>query len=485
MASTLLYDFKRSLLKPVALITLAFFVIAGIGVGLYLHHISGIGPSDYENLNLLALCYHSVKNSFITGIVFNNQGEPLPDAKVLVMHDGEVVNSTVTNNQGTFNIDIGYPLPLNTSESTPNIVVEVEYNGLTRFWSSVPQYSGTGYGALSSGVNYGVIPIISSSELWKLNVNLPLIFSKSSESGIAILQEFGDNLIILSPDNLTLELGFFHNISQFNVNSPLPIKKVVNVSAFKPEIVSLNIPNGTNYVVVEYYLPGSPTSIDTYISAVYPHTDLWYNVLYNYPNPLVFYSLLFPFIAIYLAYSMFADPRSNGTLEFLLARPVTKGILYFNRFMANLLTVLVSSIIFNAVAALVILLITGILIPSYTIIMETLGTFSNLSAYVSLTYMSGGLTRQSKLALAIPISLYLVLLAIVFSASSFPSMPWLVYVPPLVLENYINDQILITLQPQILTPVQPLSLLGSVVSAALWVTVPAIIGYVAFKKEDI
>jgi len=108
-----------------------------------------------------------------------------------------------------------------------------------------------------------------------------------------------------------------------------------------------------------------------------------------------------------------------------------------------------------------------------------------LSAYVSLTYMSGGLTRQSKLALAIPISLYLVLLAIVFSASSFPSMPWLVYVPPLVLENYINDQILITLQPQILTPVQPLSLLGSVVSAALWVTVPAIIGYVAFKKEDI
>jgi len=137
MASTLLYDFKRSLLKPVVLITLVFFVIAGVGVSLFLHHISGIGPSDYENLNLLALCYHSVKNSFITGIVFNNQGEPLPDAEVLVMHDGEVVNSTVTNNQGTFNIDIGYPLPLNTSESTPYIVVEVEYNGLTRFWSSV------------------------------------------------------------------------------------------------------------------------------------------------------------------------------------------------------------------------------------------------------------------------------------------------------------------------------------------------------------
>ena len=30
MASTLLYDFKRSLLKPVVLITLVFFVIAGI-----------------------------------------------------------------------------------------------------------------------------------------------------------------------------------------------------------------------------------------------------------------------------------------------------------------------------------------------------------------------------------------------------------------------------------------------------------------------
>ena len=487
MASTLLYDFKRSLLKPVALITLVFFVIAGIGVGLFLHNLTGtgIGPSDYENLNLLALCYHSVKNSFITGIVFNNQGEPLPDAKVLVMHDGEVVNSTVTNSQGTFNIAIGYPLPLNTSESTPNIVVKVEYNGLTRFGSSVPMlHPGTGFGTRSSGVNYGVIPIISSSELWKFSV-CGLITPNSSERGIAISQEFDDHLIILSSDNLTLELGFFHNFSGFNVFSPLPDKKVVNVSAFKPEIVSLNIPNGTNYVVVEYYLPGSPTLIDASGSDVYPHTYLWYNVLYSYTNPLTFYSLLFPFIAIYLAYSMFADPRSNGTLEFLLARPVTKGILYFSRFMANLLTVPVSSVIFNAVAALVILLFTGIPIASHIIIMETLGIFSIVSAYVSLTYMFGGLTRQSKLALAIPISLYLVLLAIGFLASFSPSMHWLAYVPPSVLESYINDQILRMLQPQILTIVLPLSLSGSVVSAALWVTVPAIIGYVAFKKEDI
>jgi len=486
MASTLLYDFKRSLLKPVALITLIFFVIAGIGVGLYLHYITGIGPLDYEDLNFLALYYHSVKNSFITGIVFNNQGEPLPDAKVLVMHDGELVNSTVTNSQGTFNIAIGYPFPLNTSESTPNIVVKVEYNGLTRFGSSVPMLQhGIGFGIRLSGVNYGVTPIISSSELWKFSKYLPLIFPNSSESGIAVLQEFDDHLIILSSDNLTLELGFFHNISGFNVHSPLPEKKVVNVSAFKPEIVSLDIPNGTNYVVVEYYLPGSSTSIDTSTSDVYPHTYLWYDVLSSYPSALAFYSLLFPFVAIYLAYSMFADPRSNGALEFLLARPVTKGILYFNRFMANLLTVLVSSVIFNAVAALVILLFTGILIPSYIMIMETLGIFSDVSAYVSLTYMSGGLTRQSKLALAIPISLYLVILAIGFSASFFPSMPWLAYVQPLVLESYVNDQILRMLQPQIITLVQPLSLSGSVVSPALWVTVPAVIGYVAFKKEDI
>jgi len=174
---------------------------------------------------------------------------------------------------------------------------------------------------------------------------------------------------------------------------------------------------------------------------------------------------------------MFANPRSNGTLEFLLARPVTKGILYFSRFMANLLTVLVSSVIVNVVAALVISLYTGIPIASYIIIMETLGIFTNVSAYVSLTYMFGGLTRQSKLALAIPISLYLVLLAIGFLASFSPSMHWLAYVPPSVLESYINDKIF--------NISQSLSLLGSVVSAALWVTVPAIIGYVAFKKEDI
>jgi len=44
MASTLLYDFKRSLLKPVVLITLVFFAIAGIGDSLFQLNISGIGP---------------------------------------------------------------------------------------------------------------------------------------------------------------------------------------------------------------------------------------------------------------------------------------------------------------------------------------------------------------------------------------------------------------------------------------------------------
>jgi ABC-2 type transport system permease protein len=487
MASTLLYDFKRSLLKPVVLITLVFFAIAGIGVSLLLLHLSGIGPLDYENLNLLALYYHSVKNSFITGIVFNNQGEPLPDAKVLVIHDGEVVNSTVTNSQGTFNITIGYPLPLNTSEITPNIVVKVEYNGLTRSWSNVPmsqpgiinsvsQYSDTGFGALSSGVNYAVTPIINSSELWKFSECAPITPNRS-ESGIAVLQEFDDHLIILSSENLTLELGFFHNSPTLNFSSPLPNKKVVNVSAFKPEIVSLDIPNEANWVVVEYYLPGSPTLIDASVSHVHPLTYLARKVLPYYPSALAFYVLFFPFVAIYLAYSMFTNPRSNGALEFLLARPVTKGILYFNRLLANLLTVLVSSVIMNAVAVLTISLYTGIPIASYIIIMETLGIFTDVSAYVSLTYMLGGLTKECKLALAVPILLSLVLPAIGFLASLYPSEPWLAYVPPSVLDSYINDKIF--------NISQPLSLSGSVVSAALWVTVPAIIGYVAFKKEDI
>jgi hypothetical protein len=68
----------------------------------------------------------------------------------------------------------------------------------------------------------------------------------------------------------------------------------------------------------------------------------------------------------------------------------------------------------NAVAALVISLYTGIPIVSYIIVMETLGMFTNVSAYVSLTYMFGGLTRESKLALAIPILLSLVLPVISF-----------------------------------------------------------------------
>jgi|GEM_PF-1309847 len=487
MASTLLYDFKRSLLKPVVLITLVFFAIAGMGVSYHLVHLSGIGPLDYENLNLLALYYHSVKNSFITGIVFNNQGEPLPDAEVLVMHDGKVVNSTVTNNQGTFNITIGYPLPLNTSESTPNIVVKVEYNGLTRSWSNVPmlqlgiingvsQYSGTSFGALSSGVNYGVTPIINSSELWKFSECVPIAPNRSV-SGIAVLQEFDDHLIILSSDNLTLELGFFHNFSALNVSSPLPNKKVVNVSAFKPEIVSLDIPNGANCVVVEYYLPNSPTFVDASITPVHPLTNLGYEVLPYYPSALAFYVGFFPFVAIYLAYSMFTNPRSDGALEFLLARPVTKGILYFNRLIANLLTVLVSSVIVNTIAVLAISLYTGIPIASYIIIMETLGIFTYVSAYVSLTYMFGGLTKESKLALGIPVLLSIVLPLINFLAPLSPNVPWLAYVSPSVLESYINDKIF--------NISQPLSLSGSVISAALWVTVPAIIGYVAFKKEDI
>jgi ABC-2 type transport system permease protein len=73
----------------------------------------------------------------------------------------------------------------------------------------------------------------------------------------------------------------------------------------------------------------------------------------------------FPVVVLYLVYIYVAKPRSQGALEFVLARPITRLELYITRLFAGVLVVLTATALFYAALVLAIYLHTGVLLDLY------------------------------------------------------------------------------------------------------------------------
>ncbi|BAK54649.1 ABC transporter permease [Sulfurisphaera tokodaii] len=452
MPSPFLYDFKRSFLRLSVLLTLALFIAGGVGLGFFTMHSFGITQSSIARLNVVYYTQMSEGNITIIGIVFNNHGTFLSGVTVQLVKGSQIMASTVTVNgifklRATQNIPQvqGFGIVFNPTEN-----ISIKYNGMVENISYLP---------------FGLT--ISTSQLYYYEIQ-----ANVNSSSIYIAQ-FGDHLIIFSTNDTTLNLKFYSSSMKQVENYTIGVK------GLEPVAIKMIIPNGAKYLSI-YADRGVVVS---YKSIIYPYTLLGDEIVNAYPTMLSLYGSFFPFVAIYIAYTTFSSPRSKGSLEFLLSKPLTKRELFFNRFSANLVTIFLASVITNLVAFLILTIYIGIP-PAFEIVMiETIYLFAYIGAFVSLAYMTGGISKTSGLSIAVPITMFFIFTVIPI-LTFLPN--WTIYLTPSVLGDYIDKYIESKVPMDINFYVsQQISLVPATVSAIAWILVPVIIGYIAFKKKDI
>jgi ABC-2 type transport system permease protein len=110
------------------------------------------------------------------------------------------------------------------------------------------------------------------------------------------------------------------------------------------------------------------------------------------------FTQFFPILVLYLVYVYIAKPRAQGALEFTLARPITRTDLYITRFTAGALVVIASAVLFNTTFLIAVQSITklnlGLDVAAYALMYG--GVIVSLLAFYSLCYLLSTLTSGTR-----------------------------------------------------------------------------------------
>ncbi|WP_434731894.1 ABC transporter permease subunit [Thermogladius sp. KZ2Tp1] len=214
------------------------------------------------------------------------------------------------------------------------------------------------------------------------------------------------------------------------------------------------------------------------------------------------FSMFFPILMIYLAYVYLAKPRSSGSLEFLLARPITRLDVYITRFVAGVLVALASSLLFFASTMLTLQALIGVYFDLYSYLLLFAGLAASLIAFYSVCYAIASSTRGGAyIALAVAAYLlftilYQIIVIVVTQLQGIGpdlyerlrvNMYISYYLSPLgptsFSQYYFGIHNGLSIEPKnVGSVVNPLLV---VASAVLWVIVPFVIGWLKFRRANL
>ncbi|MEM1857616.1 MAG: ABC transporter permease subunit, partial [Desulfurococcaceae archaeon] len=216
----------------------------------------------------------------------------------------------------------------------------------------------------------------------------------------------------------------------------------------------------------------------------------------------------FPIVMLYLVYIYIAKPRSQGALEFVVARPITRFDLYVTRFVAGVLVAVVASTIFYTVLITTLWLLLEVFIEPYVNLLMYSGIVLSLVAFYSLCYFVSTITRGAGyLAFAIFLFiLFTIILSVIASVlvvltskdmygpevyKEMMKLQYLTrYFTPFGVQDFI--EFYVTRYYNINLYGDALRVIESVVqpwavalSVTLWILLPVVAGWYTFKKANL
>ncbi|AFL66351.1 ABC transporter permease [Desulfurococcus amylolyticus] len=224
-------------------------------------------------------------------------------------------------------------------------------------------------------------------------------------------------------------------------------------------------------------------------------------VITNYigSTGLSLFALLFPVVMLYLGYVLIAKPKSQGALEFILARPITRTDLYMTRYIAGILVALTAPLLFVTALYTGVYVVMGVLLSPQDMLLFYLGIAGSLVAFYTLCYyIAVEFKGTSYLALAITLYLFFLIglqivgMILAFTIGHASSIDEIIktqyklyYFSPLGFTNLVSALVQYNywvLGEIILEVVKPEYI---VVAFAAWTLIPFIAGLLRFKVKNL
>jgi ABC-2 type transport system permease protein len=283
-------------------------------------------------------------------------------------------------------------------------------------------------------------------------------------------------------ESLNVSLSFLQaNSNVLAVNSSgvsgAKVLKEYNFSLkpFTPVYTTIEVPSEANYVRI---LSNSYWGYTPYSQSPILYTE----IVNGYFSAMGLFLDFFPFVVIYLAYAMFAKPRDTGALEFILARPITKGELYMTRFSANAITAIIASFLINISIDVAFILKAGLYLSPQFILLASIIPMTSLITYLSITYMYASLRKSGWTALGLGIATYIII-EIAIPLIGFMSGNYTLYT---LIEDYIEPaSISNAIQSYLEGATISVNVGLELLSTILWIVIPLVIGYLVFERTDI
>lgn len=489
MISSLLYDIKRTFLRPVILLLIILFALMGIAVT----YVTYITMARHPLVDGIAIIVNNNNTCIFIGGVFDKKGEPI-EATLTFIRENERVY--MLKSSGVFIIKNEEICRYIDADIT---IIEIDTAIQKINTTNVFRYL----------IYPSTITVYSSSYYDYLQYNSILIFFKLFLTDIKSMKAkvYMFTIDIESPDlriRQPITIGYklmpltSHAKTEFyNDSLDLSIKYEV-----KDYIESYTLTLDFDKDIIKFFIKDINTSESQHQFATHginykymTYTNIAYiGMIIESINP---YMMFFPIGVLYLVYIFIAKSRSSGALEFVLARPITRSGLYFSRYIAGLATIFIATSVFIIINATFCSMIIRISLDFWSYILLYLGVVASLATFYTICYAIASMVRSS-LYLSLSIIIYLLLsifwgiiiMIIAFTkniqvtGSSFYELSYtLSYLNPLQFTSLAEYFILLSYEA--IPEIHAVNPILCIVTPVIWITVFLILGHTRFKKINL
>ncbi len=325
----IVYEIRRTLTSKFVIIMM--IAIVGLSALLAYESASTSSSGNVPSEPLLSYGYFINGNNLtMVGYAHDSYGNPVSQVSVYYQYNGTEYTAVSSSN--------GFANSTFTIGKSPQISIDTYYS-----------YKQFGNRIVTSSTQY----IVNESSHYSGLEIIPEIFNPSNTSNLGFMVMYiGQNgspspqvSIIVKAVNSSSQISDTSNYTYYYNLSFISIAKIY------PQINSNN--RNMSFLVSAEGTNGKPVMIYTGTGKFTPLIDLFKLSIYTPITESRLQSLVFsgaasilglfiPILAIFVAYLTYGKDRTNGVLESVLKRPVTRGELITTRFLSNALAILIA-----------------------------------------------------------------------------------------------------------------------------------------------
>jgi ABC-2 type transport system permease protein len=356
----IVYEIRRTLTSKFVII----MIIAIVGLSSLLAYEAGstYSPSPVSSAPQLTTGYYMSGSSVVmVGYAHDAYGNPVSGIKVSYDYNGTTYNSTSASNgfanytipagnvsSGTVHVSYTYttlrksievhstPVSFSSSPGSSGLYVTagiVNPSNSTMFGLEL-FYVGTNGTASPSLDVYGLYVtagIVNPSNSTMFGLELFYVGTNGTTSPSLDVYVYNYSLPV---SDISTNYSYKHSFSGFTVLNIFPTVTGAN----RTDLYKVEVTNSSGYTMYPPHSSQSP---------VFPLTDytpMTQSTLQSlvYAGTSEILGFLIPILAVFAAYLTYGKDRTNGVLESVLKRPVTRGGLITSRFLSNSVSIVVA-----------------------------------------------------------------------------------------------------------------------------------------------